>query len=89
VGVKNTLIDRVIQLLVDLSLTEEERYERINITQQRSTSSPSIDEEILIVANRNKGFLEAIGKVDLVLVGTANCIKQARHFIRKRKTAPT
>lgn len=79
-GVKNPLIDGVIQLLAELFLTEEEKMERINITQQRSTSSPCVDDEILIIPDSNKRFFETFSTADLVFIAKSMCIKQAIHF---------
>lgn len=69
------------QLLVELSLTDEEKKERIKITQQRSTSSLCADDDILIVPDSNKRILQTFSKGDLVLIGRSMCIKQARHFL--------
>jgi len=79
---KNPLIDEVIQLLVDLSLTEEEKKERTNLTKQRSASIPSVGDEILVVNNGYyKIILEAIGKDDLVLICRFMCAKKMKYFL--------
>lgn len=78
---KNPLIDEVIQLLVDLSLTEEEKKERTNLTQQRSASTPTVGDEILVVNNGYKIVLEAIGKDDLVLICRFMCAKKMKYFL--------
>jgi len=66
---------------IDLSLTEEEKKERINITQQRSASTPSVGDEIFIFNNENKIILEAINKDDLVFIHRFMCAKKANSFL--------
>lgn len=80
-GVKNKMIDQVIQLLADLTLTEEEKKERISITQQRSTSSHSVDDQTLVGTDENKEIFETISSADLVFISRCMCIKQVTHFL--------
>jgi len=79
--VKNPLIDEVVQLLVDLSLADEEKKERINITKQRSTSSPEDNEEIFIAVKKDRRSLEPISDSDFVFIGRFMSVAQAAYFI--------
>ncbi len=81
VGAKNPSIDEVIQLLVDLSFTEDEKKERSVNIQHRATSSLNAEDKMLIVAGQNKRILETITEADSVFPGRFVCIKIADRFI--------
>ncbi len=82
-GGKNPLIDGVIQLLVDLSLTEKERNDRIYIIQQRPTSSPSVGDEILIVDYQNIEILETFSTAELDFISRIIYLVMAGYFLNK------
>jgi len=81
VGTKNPLIDGVVQLLVDISFTKDEKMEQSINTQHRATYSLNAEDKMLIVADQNKRILETITKADSVFLGRFMCIKKAGFFI--------
>jgi len=73
---KNPLIDEVIQLLVDLSFTEDEKKERSSIIQQRLSSSFTVDEEPS--TNQMIGKILEPSTVDSIFLGRLVCADKGR-----------
>ncbi len=80
VGAKNPWIDRVVDLLVDLTFTEEEKSERSITVQQRSTWTANNEEdEMYIDALESLAIIEQ--NVESSFVGKHLCFMKAKTLL--------
>lgn len=84
--VKNTVVDKVVQLLVDFSFTQKEKEERSNEIQQQqqlSASRPTV--EWFKFTSQNEQGEEVVVKLDTSIIGRHLCAMIANSLLSEMR----